>query len=282
MDKGMEFEGSFKNKDAQNLIYRAFIPEGPRASVILVHGLGEHSLKYGYFPKRFYEGGIAVFLYDQRGQGRSDGQKGHVDRFEDYLDDLKQFTEIVKAETLCEDVYLVGLSLGGLISLLFAIDHGEEIRGVVVSAPALRLKNPPSGIEANLAVPMAGLFPRLTVPNRIPFAHLTHDMAMISETKADRLSLRMLSFKLFAEMTKAMKCAFDNASKIDIPALLLHGTEDKVIDVEAAKEFYEKMKSSDKEIKLYDGLYHELFRETRREEILGYTFDWISKRAGKR
>ena len=68
----MKFEGSFKNKDAQNLIYRAFIPENPKAAVVLVHGMGEHSLKYDFMAGMFYDKGLAFFSYDQRGHGRSD------------------------------------------------------------------------------------------------------------------------------------------------------------------------------------------------------------------
>lgn len=277
----MKFEGSFKNKDAQNLIYRAFIPENPKAAVVLVHGMGEHSLKYDYMAEMFYDRGIAFFSYDQRGHGRSDGKRACINRFTDLLDDLRQFTDIAKVESLRENVYLLGLSVGGLTALVFAIQYGEKIKGVIASAPALRLKEQPTGIVASLAGPLAFLFPTLTTPNRVPFEYLTHDAAVIEAQKTDKLSLRIISFRMFVETKKAMKYVFDNASKIKVPALLLHGTGDKVIDANATKEFYGKISSADKEIKLYDGLYHELLRETNRREIIGYIIDWVSKRAGK-
>lgn len=277
----MKFEGSFKNKDAQNLVYRAFIPEDPKAAVVMVHGMGEHSLKYDYMAEMFYDKGFAFFSYDQRGHGRSDGKRVFINKYADLLEDLRQFTEIAKVESLCEDVYLLGLSAGGLTSLIFSIQYGGKIRGVIASAPALRFKKPPSGIEVGLAAPLAFLFPTLTTSNRVPFECLTHDAAVIAAQKTDKLSLRIISFRMFVEMRKAMKYVFDNASKIKVPALLLHGTGDNVIDSNATKEFYDKMCSADKEIKLYDGLYHELLRETDRREIIGDIIDWVSKRAGK-
>ena len=277
----MKFEGSFKNKDAQNLIYRAFIPGNPKAAVVLVHGMGEHSLKYDHMAGMFYDKGLAFFLYDQRGHGRSDGKKVYVNRYADLLDDLRQFTDIAKAESLRENVYLLGTSMGGLTSLLFAIEYGESIDGVIASAPALRFVNPPSGIEVSLAPLLAFLFPALTTSNRVPFEYLTHDAAAIEAQKADKLSLRIVSFKMFVEMTKTMRYVFDNASRIKVPALLLHGTGDRVVDAKATKEFLDKMGSADKEVRLYDGLYHELLNETNRREIIEGIIDWISKRAGK-
>ncbi len=277
----MRSEGCFKNKDAQNLVYRAFIPEVPKASVIVVHGLGEHSLKYLPLAEKFYRAGIAAFLYDQRGHGYSQGKKGHVDRFDDYLEDLKLFTEIVKAESLSEDVYLIGNSMGGLISIIFAIKYADRIKGIIASSPELRLKNPPGGIEAALLGPLAFLFPSVTTSNRVPFEDLTHDAAMIEEQKADKVSLRMISFRLFVEMTRAMKYTFDNASLLKTPALFLHGAADRVTDPQATKEFFEKIGAADKKLKLYEGLYHELLREMKREEVMDYILDWVSKRIKK-
>lgn len=277
----MKFEGSFKNKDAQNLVYRAFIPEDPKAAVVLVHGLGEHSLKYDSMAEMFYDKGFAFFSYDQRGHGRSDGKRVFINKYADLLEDLRQFTDIAKVESLHEDVYLLGLSVGGLTSLIFSIQYGDRIKGVIASAPALRFKKPPSGIEVSLAEPLAFLFPAFTTPNRIPFECLTHDTELIEAQKADKLSLRIISFRMFTEMREAMSYAFDNAAKINTPTLLLHGTDDKVTDPDGTKEFYDKINSGDKEIKLYDGLYHELLRETNRREIIGDIIDWVSKRAVK-
>jgi acylglycerol lipase len=238
-------------------------------------------LKYDQTAGMFYDKGFAFFSYDQRGHGRSDGKRVYVNRYADLLDDLRQFTDIAKVESLCENVYLLGTSMGGLTSLLFAIEYGEKIEGVIASAPALRFVKPPSGIEISLAPLLAFFFPAPTTSNRAPFEDLTHDAAVIEEQKADKLSLRIVSFKMFVEMTKTMRYVFDNASRIKVPALLLHGTGDKIVDAKATREFCDKMGSADKEVRLCDGLYHELLRETNRREIIEGIIDWISKRAGK-
>lgn len=275
----MRFEGSFKNSDAQNLIYRAFIPESPKASVIFVHGLGEHSLKYDALAERFYKNGIAAFSYDQRGHGRSQGKRGYANRLDDLVGDLKHFVDIVKVETLNEDVFLIGQSLGGLISIVFAIRYNKEIKGLVASSPALCLSSPPSGFEIAIAKLLTFFIPAFTVFNRIPFEYISHDGKAIEETKEDKLSHRMISIKLYLEMVKAMKYAFDNVSKLEIPVLLLHGTGDKVTDATATKEFYNRLRSSDKEIKLYPELYHELFREVEKEKIQDDVLNWVLKKA---
>ncbi len=281
----MKFEGSFKNKDAQNIIYRAFIPEGPKAVVVLAHGLGEHSLKYGYFGEMLYSAGIAAFLYDQRGHGRSQGRRVYAGDFGDYVSDLRQMVGIAKVETLCEKVFVVGLSMGGLLALDYAIrysDAGNGIKGVAVSAPALKLKSPPSGIEKGIVEFVALLAPRLTTPNRIPFEWLTHDKQLIKETKEDKLSQRVISLGLYVEMTKAMRFVSENIGKLDVPALFMQGTDDKVVDMDGVREIFGKIPVKDKELVLYEGMYHELLRETRRDEIMGRIADWVLKRAGER
>ncbi|MDD5546165.1 MAG: lysophospholipase [Candidatus Omnitrophica bacterium] len=275
----MKTEGSFKNKDAQNIFYRAFIPEKPKAAVILVHGLGEHSAKYNYFAEDACKKGMAFFAYDQRGNGRSGGFRCHVDRFDDLVEDLRQFVGIAKIESLCDDAFIVGLSMGGLTSLLFSMKYGGMIKGAVVCAPALRFVSPPTGIEAGMAGLLSFFLPRLTTPNRVPFEYLSHDKELVEKTKGDKQSHRVISFRLFSEATKAAAYALENAASVKVPLLLLQGTGDKVVDPSGTKEFFRKMTFADKEIKLYDGLYHELLRETERQEITDYILGWIAKRA---
>ncbi|MFA5165129.1 MAG: lysophospholipase [Candidatus Omnitrophota bacterium] len=281
----MKFEGSFKNKDAQNIIYRAFIPGDPKAVVVLAHGLGEHSLKYGYFGEMLYSSGIAAFLYDQRGHGRSQGRRVYAADFGDYVSDLRQMVGIAKVEALCDKVFIVGLSMGGLLALEYAIKYGtgkDAIKGVAVSAPALKLKAPPSGVEKGIVEFIALFMPRLTTPNRIPFEWLTHDKQLMKDTKEDKLSQRVISFGLYIEMTKAMRFVSGNIGKLEVPALFMQGTDDKVVDMDGVREIFEKIPVKDKELALYEGMYHELLRETQRDKVMGRIAEWVLKRAGER
>jgi len=278
----LRFEGSFKNKDAQNIAYKAFLPSDPAAVLVMAHGLGENYLKYRYFGEKLYDAGIAAFLYDQRGHGKSQGRRVFAADFEDLVSDLRQMVEIAKVQALREDVFVAGLSMGGLLAIDYSIKYADTIKGIICSAPAVKLKTPPGGIEAGAARFIAALFPWLTTPNRIPYAWLTHDAALIDETKADRNSQRVISFGLFIQMVKAMKFVSDNAGGIRVPVLFLQGSADKGVDSEGVRELFGRIPSADKELKIYDGLYHELLRETRREEIADYILGWIQKRTGER
>ena len=273
----MRSDGSFKNKDAQNIAYRVFIPDRPKSVIVFVHGLGEHLRKYDYFGERAHEKGVAFFSYDQRGHGRSQGRRCHVGRFSDLVDDLRQAVEIAKVESLCDRAYPVGTSLGGLVSLTYAIEYGNNIKGVAACAPALRFYRPPSGIETGVAEILASVAPWITTPNRIPFEYLTHDHEMLEHTKRDKLSQRFLTFRTFLEMKKAMRSAFDNAGSLSVPALLIHGRDDKVIDSGGTQDFYDRIGSSDKELRMLEGMYHELLRETSRSEIIDYILGWVLK-----
>ena len=151
-------EGFFQDARGNSIFYQYWLPEGdPRAVVLIVHGLGEHSSRYGNVVDQLVPNGYAVYTLDHIGHGKSDGMRMYVDRFSDYTDTLTLYLDMVRRWQPDKPVVLFGHSMGGLIAVVYLLDHQDAFVGAVISAPAVRL---PVGTSP-LTLAMARIFSRL-------------------------------------------------------------------------------------------------------------------------
>lgn len=272
-------EDSICTADRLRLYTRRHEASDARADVVLVHGLGEHSGRYMPLINFLVHRNYSVTAYDHRGHGKSEGLRGHVERFTDYEDDLDRVVTSVNGLASNRGIFIIGHSMGGLVTMRYAAKSGSRLRGVVVSAPAIKVATKVPAVKLMVARISAMVAPRVRLDNGIDPAVLSRDPEVGKAYAADPLVHRLVSARWFAEITGAMREVREIGSLLTLPLLVLQGTEDKLISEQGAKRLFEDIESKDKELKIYSGYYHELFNEPEKFEIYGFVADWLDARS---
>lgn len=271
-------EGTFKAHDGLALYWQAWLPEEPKATVLVAHGLGEHSGRYGNLVDAVVPQGYAVYALDHRGHGRSAGQRGHVNRFDDYLLDLAVFATFVRGQQPPRSTFLVGHSMGGHIALAYAIRFPEGLTGVVASGPTLILKAEVPAWKRALGQAMSGLLPTLALASGLETRLLSHDPAVVAAYEADPLVHDRVSARLYVEMVRSGAETLAAAPRLSVPCLLMHGADDGLTDPEGSRAFYAAATVEDKTLRLYEGFYHEIFNEVDKARVLADLAAWLEER----
>jgi alpha-beta hydrolase superfamily lysophospholipase len=273
-------EGFLHSADHLRLFWQRYTPPSPRATVLVLHGGGDHGGRYPGITAALVRAGFQVALLDFRGHGQSDGRRWYVDSFQDYLHDLDAFVAKLSQDGIAgERLFVVGHSQGGLIGALWAIGHRGLLSGLVLSSPWFRLAKPPPA-PAVLAARLVGMFvPWLPIPASLDSAQLTSDAELQRWTDHDPLYGRKVTPRWFQEAMRAQLEALRRAPELETPLLLLAAGADPVSDVGAERAFYDAVPGTGKKLVIYEGFRHELFNETRRDEPIGEAVAWIARRA---
>jgi acylglycerol lipase len=269
--------------DGLTLATRSWMPhDRPKAAVLLVHGISEHSGRYAHVAARLLLHDYAVFAYDHRGHGRSEGTpRAYIDRFETLVEDLRRVVQWVEAEAPGLPLFLLGHSMGGAIVARYVAEFGSEgLAGVILSSPALRIpENYPLRRFAGIA---SRLLPRVAFPspNR---GWLSRDPAVARAWDDDPLTFKggtrpRTGFLLL----HACADLLDHAEAFNAPLLLFHGTADRITDPEGTRALYEAAPAEDKTLTLYEGGYHETMNDLEKERVLDDLTAWLDARAPAR
>jgi acylglycerol lipase len=269
-------EGFFKGIRDHRIYYQHWLPEGKAKAVLLVvHGLAEHSGRYMNLVHHFLPLGYAVYAIDHIGHGRSEGARVYVERFTDYTDTVAAFQEMIRDEQKDKPVFLVGHSLGGLIGALYLLDHQGKLAGAILSGPAVKIPDtvPPAAIFAGKV--FSALAPKLRLV-ALDASGVSRDPAVVRAYETDPLVYRgKLTARLGSEMINAMRRIGAEASRISLPILILQGSADRLVDPSGAQMLHNLVKSPDRRIIIYDGLYHEVFNEPEHNQVLRNVETWI-------
>ncbi len=270
-------EGTFKTGQGTNLFYQGWLPAGPPAAVLLiVHGLAEHSGRYGNVVNHFVPRGYAVYGIDHPGHGRSDGPRAYVERFQDFLDPLQVFLDRIRDWQPGTPIFLVGHSLGGLISAAYLLDQPDEPAGAILSAPSVKMPGSVSTPTLLAGKVLSTLLPRLGLV-RLEAEGVSRDPAVVRAYCNDPLVFRgKVTARLGTELLKAMNRVLSEARKIRLPLLILQGAADRLVDPTGAQVLFDRVGSRDKTIKMYEGLYHEVFNEPEHDRVLGDVEKWLA------
>jgi len=267
--------------DGLELRVRADEPaSAPRARIVLVHGIGDQvdGIPYVTAASALAARGLSMRRLELRGHGRSGGRRVYVSSWSDFRSDLGQFVGLVAAERPALPVFLVGISMGGLIVTSFAAHEPEAIRGVVALAPALGDTGGSRVLLAILPV-LSRVVPAVPINPKLDLARLTRDQDLQRAYVADPLYQTRVTPRLAAELLAAAADTRERAASFRVPLLIMHGTADTLTSPAGSLEFYERAAVADKTYRPYEGACHNLFVETNREEIYDDIAAWIHARA---
>ena len=277
-----EKTGTFEGSDGVDIFYRHYQAESERARLVIAHGLGEHAGRYGNIVERMLPMGISVWAADHRGHGQSGGKRGHVLNFMQFLTDLRLMIEVAGNDlSNGGKCFLMGHSMGGLISIYFAQRFPDIVDGVVVSSPALGMIIEIPAAKKILGSLMSFLWPGMTMGNELDAGKISHDPEVVNAYNNDPLVHDRVSARFFTEFMAAMETVNLQASSLQVPILMQLAGDDHLVNSLTAEQFFQKLAAPDKTLRLYENLYHEIYNEMeeQREKVLGDLADWLGGKA---
>jgi acylglycerol lipase len=269
-------EDSFQTDDGLTLHEKCWLPdEQPDAVLVVVHGVVEHCDRYAEMAETLSRHGVAVHAFDLRGHGRSDGARIWVKRFDRYVADLGIFVDRVAGRDPKTPLFVFGHSMGGAIAGLFAVERPDALAGLVLSAPALAVPDELFPFLRRLAAVGSVLFPRLRLV-KMGGSRMSSDPDVVAQFQADPLVFHgRMPTRTGGEILQAGERLLQQSERLAMPLLIMHGTADVVTSPQSSREFHDRAPSTDKTLKLYDGLCHDLPREPGKEQIFADLAKWL-------
>ncbi len=274
-------EGHLTSPDGTNLYTQAWLPDDapssgvPKAVILIVHGLGEHSGRYGNYVNYFVPRGYALYSFDTRGQGRSDGARGYVERFDRYVEDIERRAAEARSDWPGTPLFILGHSLGSLMVLSYARQHPDRLTGLIVTGTALKDALALPAWKRNLATVFSRVTPSLKMDNGIALSSLSHDPAVIAAYKADPLTHTWGTPRLATESEVVRAQIRQSATAWRVPTLMLHGGADPICLAEGARQFAAQTPAGVVEYHEYPNLYHEIHNEPERAQVFGDIEAWL-------
>jgi len=275
-------EAYFNNQHGQSIFYQYWMPESkPKAALLVIHGLNEHSGRYAHFADFFTANGYSVFALDHIGHGKSDGTRSYIKKFSYYIDDIVTYIKMINDWFPDIPIYPVGHSLGGLINTYLLLDHQHLVRGAVLSGSVVLVPEYVSNFTIMIGKFISILFPKLGLLE-IDKQSLSHDPEVVQAYINDPLVFNgKITVRVSSEMNDAIERISLDGEKITLPVLILHGSEDKIVEPECSKYLHGKISSQEKDLIIYDGYFHEIFNEPEKELVFEDVLKWLNAQLSK-
>lgn len=272
-------EGTFRGAGGIELYEQRWLPDAgeARAVVAIVHGFGEHSGRYTNMVDRLVPAGYAVYAFDLRGHGRSPGQRGHVDRWTEYREDVGAFVCHVSEREPGRPLFLLGHSMGGLIVLEYAEQHPEGLRGVIASGPLLAQPGI-SPVKLALGRVISRVYPRFSLDTGLDVTAISRDPAVVEAYRKDPLVHGRGTARLSTEIAAAQARTLAGAPTWTLPLLIIHGAADRLAPATGSRAFFERVPAGvDKERdEIPDGA-HEPHNDTSQRQALDILQGWLDR-----
>jgi alpha-beta hydrolase superfamily lysophospholipase len=275
-------EGFLNSADHLRLFWQRFTPPSPRATVLVLHGAGDHSGRYPAVTAALVRGGFQVALLDLRGHGQSDGRRWHIDAFTDYLSDLDAFVAKLSQDGVVgERLFVLAHSQGALVAALWSLGRPGLVSGFVMSSPYFRLALRPPLLKVAAARVLGRALPWLPIDAGLDVADLTSDPELRRWTERDPLYGRATTPRWFEESTRAQRELARRAGEWQVPLLVLAAGADRIADLAATRLFVDAVPAADKRLVVYEQLRHEIFNEVDRERPITEAVAWLSSHASR-
>lgn len=272
-------EARFKGQKDVEIFWQSWVPATPKAVVVIVHGLGEHSGRYAHVAQSLVDADYAVYAMDHRGHGKSGGPRTFIDSFANTVADIDTVVDIARKSNPRKPTVLLGHSMGGALSLSYAIKHADKLKALVLSGPAVALDGAPPIIKPiskllSIFAPQLGMF-------AVEPGLVSRDAAVVADYAADPLNAHgKVPARTLAEIVKFVELLPGLLPALKLPLLIQHGRDDKLAGVAGSEMVVGRVSSKDKTLKIYEGLYHEIYNElpADRAAVLKDLRDWIDAR----
>ncbi|WXG41093.1 MAG: lysophospholipase [Candidatus Freyarchaeum deiterrae] len=271
-------DGNFEGKNGTKIYYQLWKPDKVKDAMIISHGYAEYSGRYPHVGDHFANEGIAVYALDHRGHGLSEGHRGHIDSFDDYLADLDTFFGIVKGMEKGKKIFLLGHSMGGTIAIAYALKQPKKMNGLILSSPWLKTASPPDPELVKQIVALSQSNPTQDLPAPVEPKNISHDPVVVNAYDKDPMVFRTLTARFIVEIFTACENDIKNAGKLVVPTLHMYAGADKVVDPDGSKEFAKGVKEKDYKVIVFPDFYHELFNEVEKQKVFDAVDTWLKPR----
>ena len=247
------------------LYYRWWRPDGDaRGHVVLAHGYAEHSGRYGHVAEALTDGGFSVWALDHRGHGQSEGERANIESVAAAVGDLDEFVDTVRKEVPEGPLFLVGHSMGGLIATAYAQDHQDRLAGLALSGPLVHVAPELVALADLEEIPDLGLADAVST-----------DPAVVQAYKDDPLNYLGPPPRDFLRAAGQVDSVRARFGELTLPLLVMHGSGDLLVNPQALRDLVAGVASPDLTARLWPGLWHEIFNEPQRDQVIGFLTAWL-------
>lgn len=275
-----QHEFSWKNPSGETIYAQSWLPDPqrnkmPRAILLLIHGLGEHSGRYAHVAEYFTHKNVGMIGCDRVGHGKSTGKRGHVKKYQYLFDDIERLHAEATRRYPKVPVFLYGHSMGGGLVLDYLLRHPRmSIKGVIATSPLLKTSFEPPKVLTQLARLIRPIYGSFSQNHGLDKDALSSDPAVVEAYINDPLVHTKITAEAAIGSLDSGLQSLRTVSKLSHPLLLMHGDKDGITSHKASEQFAASA-SGPITLKIWEGGYHELHNEPNKMEVLDFMMDWL-------
>ncbi len=249
--------------------------DAPKAQVLIVHGYAEYAGRYQHVAAALNAAGYDVFAYDQIGHGKLAERLGYYPDIMELAADLETVVSLLKANAPDLPLFLLGHSMGGLVTSLYITHEQPTVAGVVLSSPFLMPDDDVSPMLIRMASVLSRVIPKVATTS-LDSAHISRDEAVVNAYNNDPLIPRGgVPTRVGAEMLRGCALVAEKASNFTLPVYVFHGDQDKLANPKGSQRFFDSIAATDRKLKYYRGFYHETMNEPEKDQVISDVVTWL-------